>query len=302
MRRERRGQDVMRIMILGASGLLGQAVVGEAVRRGHAPLAASRNAADCPLDLTDLTSLDDALARHAPDIVINCAALTDIQACEDDPGAAWRINARPLATLAAWSTRHRRPLVHVSTDHYFPTGDDRAHAEDSTVTLINEYARSKFAGEALALSAPGALVLRTSIVGIRGWTRPSFAEWVLDAVEADAPMTLFCDAYTSSIDVPTMARALFDLLAAGQCGLLNLAAREVYSKEQFIRETARQLGQPLSQATSGSVGALNPPRPQCLGLDVRRAEAILGYALPDLTAVVSSILNQREERRRDDAL
>ncbi len=292
----------MRVLILGATGLLGQAMGHEARRRGHEVLTAARHDAPIRLDISDLEATGRALAESRPDLVINCAALTDIAGCEEDPGLAWRINARPLAMLAGWSQRTGNPLLQVSTDHFFPAGGDRPHDEDAPVTLLNEYARSKFAGEALALTAPGALVLRTSIVGIRGWERPSFAEWAIGVVLEDAPVSLFADAFTSSIDVAAMARGSFDLLAAGATGRLNLAAGAVYSKAAFIGEIARQLGRRLSHAKTGSVGALTPPRPQCCGLDVRRAEAVLGYTLPDLATVVAAILKQREERHRDDDL
>lgn len=286
----------MKTLLLGSTGLLGPPVAREARRRNHVLLDAARREASITLDITDNQALRSLLDEEAPDLVINCAALVDVELCESDPARAWHVNARPLAFLAEWSRRTGGRLLHVSTDHYFTEGSAGAHAETAQVSLVNEYARTKFAAEAFALTAPNALVLRTSIVGIRGWEKPTLAEWAIGVAENDSPATLFSDAYSSSLDVAAFARAALDLMEAGVSGLYNLAAREVYTKEQFVREIARQLGLNLTAATIGSVHQLSAPRAHCLGLDVRRAEAVLGYKLPTLTEVVSSVLQQYKEK------
>ncbi|PKP70244.1 MAG: NAD(P)-dependent oxidoreductase [Alphaproteobacteria bacterium HGW-Alphaproteobacteria-5] len=290
----------MKTLLLGSTGLLGPAVAGEARRRNHVVLDAARREASIALDIADIQALRALLDTEKPDLVLNCAALVDVDLCEKDPAVAWRVNARPVAFLAEWSKTTGRRLVHVSTDHYFTEGDAAAHAETASVSFVNEYARTKFAAEAFALTAPSALVLRTSIVGIRGWERPTFAEWAIDAVENDRLVALFNDAWSSSIDVATFARATFDMVEAGASGLYNLASHEVYTKEQFVREIARQCGLSLNAATVGSVRALSTPRAHCLGLDVRRAEAILGYSLPQLAEVISSVLQQYNEKSRHE--
>ncbi|MDZ4379839.1 MAG: sugar nucleotide-binding protein [Parvibaculum sp.] len=282
----------MKTLLLGSTGLLGQAVAREARRRGAELREAARRSAPIQVDIADDVALCALLDAEQPDLVVNCAALVDIDLCEKDPSLAWHVNARPLAFLAAWSKSTGGKLLHISTDHYFTEGAAAAHAETAPVSLVNEYARCKFAGEAFALTAPDALVLRTSIVGIRGWERPTFAEWAIDAVENDRAVTLFSDAWSSSIDVTTFARAAFDLAEAGASGLYNLAAHEVYTKEQFVREITRQRGLNLTAAKAGSVRMLSTPRAHCLGLDVRRAEAVLGYELPHLAEVVASVLQQ----------
>ncbi len=290
----------MKALLLGGTGLLGQAMALEGERRGWAIRSVARSAALLTVDISDERALTGLVQAEAPDIIINCSALTDIRRCEEDPGLAYRVNARPLAYLAAWSAGTRKVLLHISTDHFHVEGGGRAHDEDERPALVNEYARSKYAGEAFALTSPSALVLRTSIVGIRGWAAPTFAEWALQAVLEDQPVQLFHDAYTSSIDVGTFSKAALDLCERGVGGLLNVAAKEVYSKEDFVRELALQLERPLSAATRASVATLQPPRPSSLGLDVKRAEQRLGYELPELPSVIASVINQyrtRENRR-----
>ncbi len=285
----------MRLLLLGSTGMLGQAVAKEARRRGLVLRAAARRNAEIALDIADEKALCEALDAERPDIVFNCAAITDIDLCERDPLSAWKSNARPLAFLAAWTRRNGARLIHVSTDQYFTEGGSAAHDEKTPVSLVNEYARSKYAGEAFALTDPGALVLRTSIVGIRGWEKPTLAEWAIDMALNDRPATLFADAWSSSVDVASFASAALDLADAGARGLYNLAASEVYTKEEFVREIARQLGCTLTRVASGSVRELSTARAHCLGLDSSSAERLLGRRMPRLSEVVESVLHQYNE-------
>ena len=286
----------MTTLVLGATGLLGQAFVAEARGRGQSVRTAARSGADIALDIADRAALVAMLEAERPTLIVNCAALVDVAACEADPGLAYRVNAAPLAPLAQWAREAGGKLVHISTDHYFAGEGPTAHDEDAPVTLFNQYAATKLAGERFAALSPDALILRTSIVGVRGWARPTFAEWAIDQVVNDRPLTLFADAHTSSIDTGCFAQAALDLAASGASGLLNLAAREVYSKEAFIRALAAELGAPLTHATVGSVAALDPPRPKSLGLDVSRAAALLDQPLPDRDEVVRALVSAYRSR------
>ncbi len=282
----------MKLLLLGSTGLLGQAVAAEAARRGWQVRGAARSGAPIALDVADEVALLAILEDEQPDLVFNSVALVDLQQCEEDPGLAYRVNTRPASFLADWSRSTDKPFVHVSTDHFYVHGEAHPHREDEPVRLVNEYARSKYLAEGLCLTAQRALVLRTSIVGIRGWEKPTFAEWAIDVVLSGKSAALFRDAYTSSIDVGSFASAALDLAAHGVTGLVNLAAREVYSKETFVREISRQLSRPLQEVRVESVHSLSSRRASSLGLDVARAEHLLGYRLPNLEAVVTAVVDE----------
>lgn len=286
----------MKVLVIGSTGLLGQAVSTEVRSRGWPLVTAARSGTDLTLDIGDAVALDACLAEVLPDLLFNCAALTDFIQCERDPGLAYRINARPLASMATWSQRTGGRLLHVSTDHYFVVGGATPHREDDQVQLVNEYARSKYAAEAFALTASRALVFRTSIVGIRGWQRLSLAEWAIRSVLDSAPVGLFADAYTSSIDVGGFARAAIDIALGPAKGLFNLAASEVYSKAQFVQEIANQMGRRLDNAKLIPLSDGHPPRAGSLGLDVSRAQGLLKYPLPGLPDVVRAVLDEHGRR------
>ena len=103
-------------------------------------------------------------------------------------------------------------------------------------------------------------------------------------------MTLFDDFYTSTIDVDTLAPTLLDLAGRDVAGVLNVASRQVSSKKTFVEALARAMDIDLDWAKTASVRNMKVARAESLGLDVSRAEAVLGYRLPDLTAVARRLV------------
>lgn len=281
------------LLVLGDTGLLGSAVVTEARRRGLDVTGASRRG-EVRLDIRDADSLAATIVELKPDLVVNTAALVSIPACEADPGAAWAVNARPAAVLAQAARQAGARVIHVSTDHYYLGDGRRPHLESDPVTLVNEYARSKYAAEALALAHADTLVLRTNMIGLSSAGGASFGEWALGVIRDDAPATLFEDAFVSILDVWSLAEGLLDLAETDRRGVLNLAAREVFSKADLVRAVAGKLGATLTRAVSGSVQASSVARPDSLGLDVGAAEAVLGRRLPTLDAVAARFAREAE--------
>jgi dTDP-4-dehydrorhamnose reductase len=289
----------MKLLIFGATGMLGQALMKEAKRREFDVVGVARDRADINLDLLDDRAVGEAIEAIAPDIIINTVAIVNLLACENDPGLAYRTNARAVGILAEYSHQKEIYCVQISTDHYFTGDGNIPHNENSPVYLVNEYARTKYLGECLALTYQNTLIIRTNIIGFRGHkNKPTFMEWVLETIATDSPMVMFADFFTSSLDVTHFAIALFDLLEKQPRGLLNLASREVFSKQSLIEALTADLGISLSRAKVGSVRELSDRirRAESLGLDTTRVEKILGYRLPTMSEVVTEIVKEYKER------
>ncbi len=278
----------MRWLILGATGLLGPCFVSQLRARGDEAIAAARSQTDVNFDLTDDDALAKVLEDINPDGVINCAANIYVDKCESDPANAYLINTRPLSSLAAWSAKHKRPLLQVSTDHYFVEGGNKPQSETATVRLINEYARTKYLAEQLALTSPYALILRTNIIG----AKKGHGRWVKESLLNRSPMTLFMDFYASPLHVNDMARISLDLAANKATGIFNVASREVSSKGDFIYAVAKALNINPDWVEEGSGHKLNVARAMCLGLDVSKAEKQLGYHLPTLEQTAHALANE----------
>ena len=277
-------------IILGCSGLLGQALQREAAHRGQRWIGVSRRAG-LSLDLANEQQVETVLDSLGGRTIINAAALASIDACERQPALAYAINARLPAVLAEYCGRRGVKWVQISTDHYFIGTSNERHDEASPVTLVNEYARTKFAAEAHAATCPEALTVRTNIVGFRGWPgQPTFVEWAIGALRSGADVTTYADVWSSSIDVDNFAVALFDLIARNATGLLNVAARDSVSKSEFILALAQALDLDSSRCRIGSIAAqAGVRRANALGLNVERAEHLLRRPLPDTRGVVQAL-------------
>lgn len=285
----------MRVLVIGSTGLLGQALIKEAKLRGIEAIGVALSNADFNLDITDDRALEGLIRNQKPDVIINTVAIVNINLCDEKPGQAYLVNARPAGVLAKISAEIDCSFIHISTDHYYQGDGDQQHLESDPITLINEYARTKYLGEILALQNPKALVVRTNILGFRGWQgEPTFLEWVFEALQTGKKITLFPDYFTSSIHTPQLATILFDLIRHKPYGVLNVASRQVFSKAEFVSTLAKKFGYSLENAQTGSVRELANPRAESLGLNIEKAEALLGYALPTLSEVIDSIAQHRE--------
>ena len=247
----------MRILLFGPTGLLGQALAREARRRGDTIVGAARRGAERAVDLASGEGLRELIASVAPDLVINAAALTNLDACEANPSTAHAINAVAVGSMAETCGELATRFLHVSTDHFYTGDRDRPHDETAPVRLVNEYARSKFAGEGLAMRLRDVLVVRTNFTGMRGWPgQPTFLEWAAGALERREPITLFDDFFTSTIDADTLATALLDFAARQATGVANVASRQVASKKEFVEALAQAMGIRLNWARTASVKSM----------------------------------------------
>jgi dTDP-4-dehydrorhamnose reductase len=285
------------LLVLGATGLLGQAFMAEARARGMPCSGVARSGADHAVDVTDTQALRALLCDAAPAVIVNCVAVTSHALCEEQPELAFLVNARTPGLIAQLTAELGARFVHISSDHFFSGDGSIPHDEGVPVRLVNEYARSKYAGESLALTDPSALAIRTNIVGIRGWpNRPTFAEWALDGVENARALTLFDDFFTSSMHTRACAKQVLDLVSLGASGLINVASSRVSSKREFVQALAQAVGADLRDMQVGSVRELVPRRAESLGLDVTYAERLLGRRLPDLDDTITAIVAESRDR------
>ncbi|WP_375201249.1 dTDP-4-dehydrorhamnose reductase [Hyphococcus sp.] len=148
----------MRMLVFGKNGQVARALKDSA---GDDVTALGRDEAD----LMAPGAAREAIAAHAPDIIVNASAYTAVDKAESDEAAATRLNASAPEEMAVAAAQAGIPLIHVSTDYVFDgTTEDRL-AENAAVNPLNVYGRTKCEGERAVLNAnPGAVILRTSWV------------------------------------------------------------------------------------------------------------------------------------------
>jgi dTDP-4-dehydrorhamnose reductase len=253
------------------------------------------------IDLTKVknySEIDNLFNESNPDLVFNATGITDLNYCENYPEQAWMLHARIPALIAAWSNKFNIPWVQVSTDHYYTATENIYHTEINSVNPINEYATSKLAGECLALTSPRALVLRTNIIGKRGWdNQPNFAEWVINNLKNQSPFEGYTDTWASSIEVGQFATLALRMAFNGANGLMNLACSESISKAEWIEKIARCAEfetKNMKKVTTPVTDASFFKRANAMGLDCSKSQVFLnslGLKLPDSDEVVKALVN-----------
>ncbi len=288
----------MKILLLGAKGMLGQSIAKTALTQGIELIGVDREGTDYNFDLLNDIRLESTIKEVKPDIIINTAAIVSLEFCEGNPGQAYCINARLPGVLGTLSDRYGAYLIHVSTDHYYSGDVCKAHTENCNTVLLNEYARTKNLGEYLALKYSDTLILRTNIVGFRGLGAPTFLEWAIKEIESNNRMTLYTDFYTSSIHVNDFAKILFEAIKKHPTGVYNLSSGEISNKKEFILGLSRGLFGYDPQYIDGSVMELKgAKRAESLGLDNSKLENLIGYKMPSLKQTIESIKKEYYERR-----
>jgi len=238
------------------------------------------------------------LERVRPELVINAAAWTAVDAAENDADAAWRANAEAPAQIAGWCARHGVPLVHYSTDYVFDGSGQRPYREEDPVAPLGEYGASKRAGEEAVLSSGAPhLVFRTA------WVYAShgrnFLRTMLRLAGERERLGVVADQFGTPTPASLIARVTLQVLQSGQLesGLWHLVADSHTSWRGFAREIFAQahaagLIARIPQLDAISTADYPTParRPAWSCLDNSRLKAAFGLALPAWEQALSGVL------------
>ncbi len=282
----------MKVLVLGAAGIVGRATLAEARRRGWSAAGLSRAACD----VTDAAAVAAAVAAARPDLVVNCAAFTRVDLCESEPEAARLANGVAPGLIAEASARSGARLVHLSTDYVFDGTARRPYREDDPTGPRSVYGATKLEGERRALAVAGTLVVRTSwIFGAGG---PNFVDTMRARMAPGAESLRVVDDQTGAPTwAPFLARALADLGESGTAGIVHYQNRDTITWYGFAREIARQLGAAVDIQPVTTAEVPRPaPRPAWSVLDVERFERLVGRRVEDWRAGLAEHLNTSGER------
>ena len=270
----------MRVLVPGAPGLLGAAIVREFAAAGWEVVPLGRAA----LDITDPRAVSQQIESARPDLVVNCVAYNDVDGAEKDAVTALQVNAVGVRSLADAARRANAVLVHYGTDFVFDGEHDRPYVEDDRPNPCSVYAVSKLLGEWFALEHPRSYVLRVeSLFGEPGpeGSRAGSLKGLLARLRAGEPLPVFVDRTVSpgyTNDIAAATRALID----GQAppGVYHCVNSGPTSWAEIAKEAARLLGVPIeiTPITLESV-ALPARRPRYSALSNAKLAAA-GFAMP----------------------
>jgi dTDP-4-dehydrorhamnose reductase len=274
-----------RVLITGGGGMLATALVAALRARGSEILAADHGT----LDVTDAAAVRAAVARHAPAIVIQCAAFANVDDAERQPARADEVNALGTQNVARACAEFGVRLIYPSTDYVFDGRAARPYPPDARPNPINAYGRSKLAGEMAARSAGDYLIVRTS--WLYGPGRNNFVRITSDRVRSATAMSVVDDQRGSPTWTVDLAQRLALLIAAQpEPGVYHLTNAGCASWYDLALEVARLLGTnaPITRTTSG-VYASPAQRPAYSVLDCSHTDALIGAALPWQNALARAI-------------
>jgi dTDP-4-dehydrorhamnose reductase len=224
------------------------------------------------MDLTVPESVRTTINSVCPDVIINCAAYTNVDAAEQDPLTALAVNAWGVRTLAVAARDVDATLVHYSTDFVFDGETDAPYVETADPNPRGTYAASKLVGEWFAAEAPRHYVLRVESLfgGLRG---KSSIDRIIDGIAAGVEVRAFSDRTVSPSYVDDVVTATIGLLNQGApFGLYHCVNSGWTTWSQLARELAQLLGRPdaaIAEVPLASA-ALHPPRPRFAALSNRK--------------------------------
>jgi dTDP-4-dehydrorhamnose reductase len=290
----------MNVLVTGAAGLLGSHVAA-ALQTTHRVTGIDRHPwwGDTPLaleevDLRDGVAVESLVKQIRPEVLVHCAALVNVDACERSSAEAFAVNAQLPGRLAQAAGRDCL-FVYIATDGVF-RGDSPFASEESTPQPRTVYGASKLEGErAVASATPNHLILRTNFFGWSSGRKQTSAEWLYSALQHQEPITLFDDFFFTPIYVVDFVSAAVELIARQARGLYHLAGADRVSKLEFGTELARQAGFSTANVRRGSIddAHLEAPRPKDMSLATGKAAAVLGTPLPGCRDGIARFLRDR---------
>ena len=210
----------MKTLLLGSEGQLGRALK-RSLKAPFTVIAASRT--EC--DLADGDALRDLLENSCPELIVNAAAYTAVDAAESHRDDAFAVNAAAPGIIAEWAARHDAAFIHYSTDYVFDGSGERPWRENDTPNPINVYGMSKLAGDRVVLSSgASALILRTAWV-YDGAGR-NFLNAILRQAETREEIRVVADQFGAPTTATVLAEMTVEILQSlGEDLAAGLAAR-----------------------------------------------------------------------------
>ena len=250
--------------------------------------------ADYIFDLSDYIKSFEVFEQIQPTIIINLASLTSVELCEEKINQAYMANTRTVQNIVHWikTTKAKCHLVQISTDHVY---DGTGPHTENDITITNNYAFSKFAGELSALQVPST-ILRTNFVG-RGKSshRESLSDWVYNSIIGNKNVEVLNDVYFSPLSIETLSKMIVLVIKKKPLGIYNLGSRNGMSKAEFDFKFAEYLNLPTHTMTRIDISKTTfykAYRPKDMRLDSSKFENEFGIIMPDLIDIIKEIAHE----------
>lgn len=279
----------MRIFVTGANGLLGQTITSIFTRESDFELITSGVETDSSSDLghtyerLDLTNKDEVkklIGFYEPDVIINCAAFTDVDKCETERELCWKVNVDAVKHLIIASRINNAKIIHYSTDYIFD-GKNGPYDEEAKPNPVSFYGRSKLASEnALLTSGIDFAIARTMVLfGIGNNIKPNFALWLIGKLKNNEPVNIVDDQIGNVTISDDLAFGTLKIIELKKKGIFNIAGSDILSRYEFVLKMCEVFGFNKNLVSKIKTADLNQPAPRPLnsGLITLKAQSELGF-------------------------
>lgn len=229
----------LRILVVGASGFLGSRVFdrfkvnNEVVGTSH---TYGLNSNYQYIDATKYSEVEKLVLGFEPNLIINCAGLTDVDVCESRPEYSWLLNVKLPANLARMAKLTGSKYIQISTDHF---QNSNLMSESDDVLPVNIYGFHKFLAESIINDIyPNPIIIRTNFFGLSSSTKDSFLDWILKSLDSKTEIRGFNDIFFTPVGIEIVIDAIEFLVGIDYKGKINVSANESLSKFDFINRVA----------------------------------------------------------------
>lgn len=230
----------MKILIAGGKGMLGSDltnILSNENENEHEVLCTGYET----LDITDINNTIEFISNVRPDIIINCAAFTNVDGCETEYDSAYKINAIGARNLAVVSNEINSSLVHISTDYVFDGKKGSSYLEHDRTNPISAYGETKLAGEEFIRSLCNKYyIIRTQ--WLFGKNGNNFVKTMVNLAKEKDTLTVVNDQFGSPTYTVDLSNAICQLITKPQYGTYHITNSEIVSWYEFTVEILRQIG------------------------------------------------------------
>lgn len=280
-----------KVLITGSNGLLGQKLIYQligypdfqvfATSRGENRTLLQKRYEYIPLDITDKKEIEETFDYVKPDIVINTAAMTNVDQCEDHKEECWDLNVNAVQYLVDACEQYNAHLIHVSTDFIFD-GEDGPYAEEAEPNPLSYYGESKVAAEEIVKKASCKWsIARTVLVYgvVDNMSRSNIVLWAKGALETGKELTVVDDQFRTPTLAEDLAHGCILIAQKGATGIYNISGDEYMCIIDLVKKVAKFYGldENLVKPVSSSTLNQRAARPPKTGFILDKAKKDLGY-------------------------
>ena len=245
----------------------------------------------------DITETDEVLSFgeiNRPDVIINCAAVTDTELCEKEPELAYRVNALGARNLSIVARKVGAKMVQLSTDDVFDGLSKKPYSEFDDTNPTTVYGRSKRAGENYVKEFTHKhFIIRSNWVYGEG---NNFVTRVLDAADQGKPLAVASDQFGSPTSAKDLARIILYLIRTNEYGTYHATCKGTCNRYEFANEILRIAGKKVDlKSVPTSESDLSSVRPAYAVLDNFILRIIDVYEMPEWRASLEEYMNERME-------